>query len=289
VPGPTRLGPAVTDGPVDSSSPPDGKGVTPAASAATTTAGPPGASGEGTPVTERDTSAIAWRDQLLEPIEADLVRRLKRVLQDEQNEVLDRLRQEQNPTAASILPPLDEQVERYQAVAVPLLSKAADHGSEFLVPPGQGVGAGPGGRPDGGWKAEQWAADLAVDVVVPLRDRLEAAISEAVPDADGSDDRGYDVSGVTERLGAGYRQCKATLIGQAARHHTSVAFAEGAFAATPPDAQRTWVVDDDGGPCPDCDDNTLAGAVTKGQPFPTGQTHPPAHGGCRCILVAPPF
>ncbi|MDQ6797838.1 MAG: DivIVA domain-containing protein [Actinomycetota bacterium] len=265
--------------PADAPSLPDGNGVTAPAPAS-------GTSGEGTPISEREESAIAWRDQLLEPIEADLTRRLRRVLQDEQNEVLDRLRRERHPTAGSVLPSLDEQVERYQAVAVPLLSRAADHGSEFLV--SSGAHEGPGGPPDGGWKAEQWAADLAVDLVVPLRDRLDAAISEAVADSTDADEVAYDLSGVSERLSAAYRQCKAAQLGQAARHHASVAFAEGAFAATPPDAKRSWVVDDDGGPCPDCDDNTLAGAVTKGQPFPTGQTHPPAHGGCRCILVAPP-
>jgi hypothetical protein len=93
---------------------------------------------------------------------------------------------------------------------------------------------------------------------------------------------------VSEKLGASYRQWKTTEIEQAARHHASAAFSRGAFAATPAGAQRCWVVDDDGGPCPDCDDNTLAGPVTKGEPFPTGQPHPPAHDGCRCILVAPP-
>jgi hypothetical protein len=47
-----------------------------------------------------------------------------------------------------------------------------------------------------------------------------------------------------------------------------------------------WIVDDDGGPCPDCDDDALAGPTRKGDPFPTGQLHPPAHPGCRCVLVA---
>ena len=40
--------------------------------------------------------------------------------------------------------------------------------------------------------------------------------------------------------------------------------------------------------CPDCEDNSLAGAQAKGEPFPTGQLHPPAHPGCRCLLVADP-
>ena len=57
------------------------------------------------------------------------------------------------------------------------------------------------------------------------------------------------------------------------------------FGATPDATPLRWVVDDDGGPCPDCDDNALAGPTPKGQPYPTGQPHPPAHAGCRCLLV----
>ncbi len=287
-----KSAPGVSGDPGASSSPHPGNGV------ATTPPSEPANPAEGAPVSGREESALAWRDRLLEPIEADLIRRLKRVLQDEQNEVLDRLRQERRPTAASVLPSLDDQVERYKTAALPLLSQAADRGSEFVVSPDDRTdGDKANGSPSRGWDVEQWAADLAIDLVVPLRDRLEAAISDAAADpvASGtatsdtatSDTMAYDVSGVSERVGASYRQWKATQIEQAARHHANVAFGEGAFSATPPGAQRCWVVDDDG-PCPDCDDNTLAGTVTKGHPFPTGQTHPPAHGGCRCILVAPP-
>ena len=32
-------------------------------------------------------------------------------------------------------------------------------------------------------------------------------------------------------------------------------------------------------------DNALAGAVPKGEPFPTGDLVPPVHPGCRCVIV----
>jgi len=38
------------------------------------------------------------------------------------------------------------------------------------------------------------------------------------------------------------------------------------------------------GRCPDADDNALEPTV-KGQRFPTGQAYPPAHPGCRCLVV----
>jgi len=63
------------------------------------------------------------------------------------------------------------------------------------------------------------------------------------------------------------------------------AFARGAFAATPAATSSRWLVEDVDGPCPDCDDNVLAGDVPKGEAYPTGQQHPPAHPGCRCLVV----
>jgi hypothetical protein len=38
------------------------------------------------------------------------------------------------------------------------------------------------------------------------------------------------------------------------------------------------------GRCSDCDDNALEPTV-KGKQFPTGQAFPPAHLGCKCLLV----
>src|SRR5207237_1717350 len=62
------------------------------------------------------------RDQCIEPVASDLVRRLKRVLQDEQNEILDRLRQTRGRTRTEdALPSAAAQAGRYRdAAAAPL-------------------------------------------------------------------------------------------------------------------------------------------------------------------------
>ena len=110
---------------------------------------------------------------------------------------------------------------------------------------------------------------------------------EVVSD-EGDDGADTDTDGdgleLAERVSSVYRQWRAQDLEPLARHHAVTAFGLGAFAAYPEGTNLRWLVDDDG-PCPDCDDNALAGAVPKGQPFPTGQLHPPAHPGCRCILV----
>jgi hypothetical protein len=63
----------------------------------------------------------------------------------------------------------------------------------------------------------------------------------------------------------------------------ATAYARGAFDAAPSGATLRWVPAEVG-QCPDADDNALEPTV-KGQNFPTGQPYPPAHPGCRCLVV----
>ncbi|HET7490128.1 MAG TPA: DivIVA domain-containing protein [Acidimicrobiales bacterium] len=212
-----------------------------------------------------DEALLGRRDTAVEGIEPQLVRRLKRALQDEQNEVLDRLRSAKaGSPAAAVLPEPDAHAERYRQVAGELLQSAAAAGVAYVA---QGEE-----RPDTPDVAEV-AAGLASSLVEPLRRALERAL--------GGDDR----ASAGERVGAAYRECKAQRIEGLAGDAVVEAFSLGALAALPPGAPSRWVVDDDGRPCPDCDDNALAGVTPAGDAFPTGQAHPPAHAGCRCLLA----
>ncbi|HEX2275260.1 MAG TPA: hypothetical protein VHG90_15440, partial [Acidimicrobiales bacterium] len=240
-------------------------------------AGP--AADTGAPGGVADESALFRRDELLDPLDADLTRQLKRVLQDEQNEVLDRLRRQRRPRPDAVLPDERAQRDRYRAVAHPVLAEAARRGFESVV--------GADARDPSPAVVEGWAAELAADLVGPLRERLERVLHDSeAPTADPEAEEGdaESTQPLAERLSASYRQWKIDQVEPAARHHVVAAFSRGVYAAAPDGAHLRWVVDDDG-PCPDCDDNVLAGALPKGQPFPTGQPYPPAHVGCRCLLV----
>ena len=249
--------------------------------------GPTGATGRAgraaltTAVT--DESILSRRDEVLEPLCGDLVRQLKRVLQDEHNEVLDRLRQQRRAAADAVLPDAAAQRERFAAAARPLLAEAARLGAASA--PGDGDE-----QPVPAREVDQWAAELAGDLVGPLRDRLEQALRDASSSTGEDDDDPAPVrqerpgGPVADRLSAGYRQWKSQQTEPVARHHAVRAYSGGAFMAMPEGQNLRWLLDDDG-PCPDCDDNVLAGAQLKGQPFPTGQVHPPAHMGCRCLLA----
>ena len=235
---------------------------------------PPPAPGPSAPAERVDTvvgeRALEGRDELLENLEAGLARALKRVLGDEQNEVLDALRRLGPAAADGVLPAADAQLAGYRDAAVPWLQQAVRAGAGFISDPEiatNGEGLPPVDGP---------ARALALELVEPLRARLARALAAGA--------EAQDPSVAAESLRSTYRQWKVQQVEECARHHALAAFSLGAFAATPPAATLQWLVDDDGH-CPDCDDNALAGPTAKGETFPTGQLHPPAHPGCRCLLV----
>ncbi|MCU1449347.1 MAG: DivIVA domain, partial [Acidimicrobiales bacterium] len=212
-----------------------------------------------------DALLLERRDECVEPVATDLVRRLKRVLQDEQNEILDRLRKGRGRNRPEdALPSAADQAGRYRDAATDPLAAAARGGAAF---------SSTDAAPD--VPARQWAQALADELVGGLRDRIERSLA-AEGDADDSDG--------AESLGAAYRQWKTERIDQIARHHVAAAFNQGVLAAGPAGAAFRWVFGDHG-PCPDCDDNALAGPTPNGESYPTGQAHPPAHVGCGCLLV----
>jgi DivIVA domain-containing protein len=219
------------------------------------------------PVSDEDEALLQRRDGVVEDIEHRLARRLKRALQDEQNDLLDRFRSQRGrPAADAVLPAADEHPARYRAVAAELLAEASNAGVAFVEGADATVDV----------DVDDLADSLAGDLVAPLRKRLERGLEE------GADE---DASLVVERIGAAYRESKGKRIEQLATDHVIAAFSRGTFTATAEGAPLRWIVDDVGGPCPDCDDNALAGPTPRGEEYPTGRLHPPAHAGCRCLLV----
>ena len=210
------------------------------------------------------------REESVSPLEVTLTRKLKRALQDEQNDLLDRLRGlRAEITAAALMPSEEEHRQRYVKAALPVVNQAAGAGSAFAA---EVLGCEPAGAPD----VTQLAGEAAEAIVGPLRRRLEQAVQTGATE---------DQAVLVESLGAAYREWKSQRVERIAGDALSAAFSRGTWQAVPEGATMRWIVDDVDGPCPDCDDDALAGALPKGEPFPTGQAHPPAHPGCRCLLV----
>lgn len=219
--------------------------------------------------TEADDVVLERRAALLDPLAAQLARRLKRALQDDQNDALDRLRSRRGPIDLdAAFGAAEHQRGRYETAAEVFIEEAAQGG----------VAHAGGSASLSGAVMRQIVVDLAESIVGPLRRRIEQRLHEAVAVGD-------DESTVVERVGAAYREWKTQRVELLAGDHVHKAFAAGAYANTAPGSLVRWVVDDVGGACPDCDDNALAGPTPAGETFPTGQVHPPAHAGCRCLLV----
>ena len=209
-----------------------------------------------------DDELVQQRDSTLAAVEQELNRRLKRVLADEQNEVLDLVRRTKPSTSDELLPALGSHTARYIEAAREELGAAAAWGAAAV-----------GGEPDGSFDA--LAVELSQTVVEPLRERIARSFV----------DTGGDLEEVTGRLRSLYREWKGQHIAAAVRHYSAAAYAQGAYGAMPDGTPLRWLVDRTSDPCPDADDNALAGAVCKGEAFPTGDHCPPAHVGCRCMVV----
>ncbi|MGH9018760.1 MAG: hypothetical protein ACRDY1_13505, partial [Acidimicrobiales bacterium] len=207
---------------------------------------------------------LAERDDMLGPIVATLARRLKRALQDDQNDILDRVRAN-GGWGPDILPSADDHQRRYVTAGAEHLLDAARSGAAFA-----------GGKPDDAPRVDAIAGELASAIVGPLRRRLDGA--------GGSVDVGDD-SALIEHVGAAFRDWKGGRVERLAGDHALAAFSQGSLAAADPAISLRWIVDDGGTQCPDCDDNALAGSQRPGDSFPTGHSCPPAHAGCRCLLA----
>lgn len=220
-----------------------------------------------------DAALRRRRDAAVGTAAAALAPRVKRLLQDEQNELLDAARRQKGRR---------DPVEVVPAEATTVAAWAAVFGP--AVDDAYGAGRALGGgrtRPAPAGLTEQ----LVALVAVPLRDRIVAALQDVIRDGpfSGAPERQRAVAGA---VGARYREWRSQELDAAVGDVAAWAFARGIFDATPEGMRLRWVPAEEQ-QCPDADDNALE-PTGRGRPFPTGQSCPPAHAGCRCLVVPVP-
>lgn len=208
-----------------------------------------------------DAGAFAKRDEVLAPIVVAMSRKLKRVLADEENEVLEYLRGKKNAlTIDAMVGEQEVHAKRYgDAISDDIMAAAKGAAKSAKV------------------------ADviptvdvlIGVQLVKPLRDRLAKAIEQ----------NGTDRVAMAKALRGVYRQWKSQHIDEQVDDIACLAYSRGFFAGVKPGTQVCWMVDPNGPECPDAEDNSLAGSIALGKEFPTGNLHPLAHAGCRCLLA----
>ena len=196
------------------------------------------------------------RDADLTPIIVSSARKLKRVLADEQNEVLDALRRKRAGPRARRAASLGRRARR----PIPAVRSAPNWPRRPTPGRPWSAGRASSARPTPAAAVEAGRRVLADWLVEPLRERLERCVA----DGDG------DNAGISKRVRAVYREWKTQHIDEQLDDVFRAAHGRGALAAIAPGTPVVWVCDTAATGCADCDDNSLAGPVPAGQAFPTG-------------------
>ena len=221
--------------------------------------------------TEPVATVFQTRDEALAPIISTMSRKAKRVLADEQNQVLDTLRGKTPvKTLDAIVGPKADHAARYTSALEAAVKSAAMVGARSLSDASEKELAKD--------IAKQMAAvneQIVSSIVAPLRERLSRSISQAAGDNN-------ELASLVRLV---YREWKNQHIDTHVDDIARASHGRGALSALDPGAKVCWKVDPNGPACADAEDNSLAGAVKAGDAFPTGHTHAPAHSGCRCALV----
>ena len=217
-----------------------------------------------------DPARFEERDEALSAVVVSSARKLKRVLADEQNTVLGHLRAKRSSLEIdAILGTIDEHAQRYASSVAEETMASATAGAKSVKTSG-----GSSRRVTQKAISEHTAATVASGLVAGFREDTRIAIGEAEGDRDVLSSLMRDV----------YRKWKMEMIDTHVDGIACSAYSKGAYLALEPGSALSWMVDPVSHCCSECEDNSLAGMVTRGDNFPTGHGHPPAHAGCRCLV-----
>jgi hypothetical protein len=202
------------------------------------------------------------RDEALDESLTVLTRRVKRALQDDQNIMLERLRD----VKAMITTELEDehaQRARYAEAAFEALAHAASAGVQFAMDEGGVAGAivSPAALDD-------CVADLAVTIVLALRKRILGDASGDGP----------------ERANAAYREWRGARVERLCTDAARRAFHLGVVTASQGRSIRFFAAPNDA-PCDACALDASSGERLAGENFPSGSPYPPLHAGCACTVV----
>lgn len=212
-------------------------------------------------LSEVDSEAVRDRDQLIEAPAQTLSRKIKRILQDEQNRILDGIRD------GSMGTEFGEATAVGTAIAgatVDPLRDAALAGRHYAQRHGGGNGAG---------LTDSDVLSIAEGLAASMLRTMEPRISDALVSSDPA-----------AQVSTAFREWRGPRIDRLVTDAALRAFSASVLRVTGGGKIR-WIVASADNPCADCADNALEGAVVAGTQFPTGQQHPPVHAGCRCLIV----
>ena len=220
-----------------------------------------------------DGSVFVHRDEVLAPIIVTLTSKIKRALADEENAMLTYLQGKKAAVALEkLLPESAMHVQGYvEAVAEDVMS-AAMGGAKSLS---SSLKADLRRKVTSSAVMQVMSKNIDDVLVRPLRDRIQRCVEQS----DG------DREEMSKLIRSVYREWKMQRVEQHIGDIARLAFSRGAYLVLDQGTSVCWMVDPNGPPCADAEDNSLAGATALGSEFPTGHMHPTAHTGCRCLVT----
>ena len=219
-----------------------------------------------------DLARFEERTEELSPVVVAMARKLKRVLADEQNTVLGHVRAKKTSLDIdAVLGTEAEHSARYAVAVAEDSMAAASAGAKSVKAAG-----GSSRRVTQKAIAAHAVSSITAGLVAGFREDARIAIGEAEGDRE-------VLLGLIRDV---YRSWKTERIDSHVDDIACSSYSHGAYLALEPGSKITWMAEPDTNCCSECEDNSLGGSVVRGDDFPTGHSHPPAHAGCRC-LVAP--
>jgi hypothetical protein len=202
-----------------------------------------------------------------------LTSKMKRVLADEENAMLTYLQGKKAAVALEkVLPEPSTHVQGYiEAVAEDVMS-AAMGGAKSLS---SSLKADLRRKVTSSAVMQVLSKNIDDVLVRPLRDRIQRCVEQS----DG------DREEMSKLIRSVYREWKMQRVEQHIGDIARLAYSRGAYLVLDQGTSVCWMVDPNGPPCADAEDNSLAGATALGTDFPTGHAHPTAHTGCRCLVT----
>jgi len=222
---------------------------------------------------EPDLKMFERRDSALIAVDEMLIKKLKRVLADEENAMLNYLQSKKAQVALEkVLPSFENQLQTFVEATSKELIEAAMSGAQSLS---KSLKSDLRKKISNATVMQVLSKKLADDIVYPLRERIQ----KCVESSDGS------ASEMSSLIRSTYREWKMKQVDKIVGDISRLAYSRGAYLVLETGVKVCWMVDPDGPPCADAEDNSLAGEVNCGEKFPTGDEHPVIHAGCKCLVV----
>jgi hypothetical protein len=209
-----------------------------------------------------DDAVFGRRDDAIEEALALTIKRVKRALQDDQNSVLEALRD----VGGLITTELGDEAEQRARFATAIdegLRACALAGARFAKAEGAASD-----QPPSESALSDVAADFSYQIVNALRRKI-------LTEGGGS---------ATERANEAYREWRGARVERLCTQEARRAFHLGVVAACA-SGNVLFLAAPYDTPCDACDMDAKAGPRPAGTAFPSGTPFPPGHAGCACTIV----